>query len=367
MDERMETFYRELAQKNMDALWRGRPPARPNSGMQAPYPPCHWAWSDIRPFMDRASELVATGPDAERRVVQLINPALTALRSASHTLTANVQMVLPGEIAPSHRHTTAAIRFIIEGASTVTIVNGEAVEMRPGDLVLTPGGYWHGHINESDGPMLWMDTLDRPIVSALRQVYQEPYETTLQPITKQKDESFARYGTGHLRAAGTQAERISPLFLYRWSQTEAALDRLARISADPFDDVAFDYVNPTTGGHVLPTIGCRIQLIRAGVETKSHRHSSVSVFHVFRGAGSTVVDGVQIDWKQGDFLVVPPYAWHDHRNLHGEDAVLFSTTDTPVLEALNLLREEAYPDNGGRQPITAGYVDQKAAMHAGAA
>lgn len=363
--EQMEAFYRDLAHKKMDALWRGRPPARSNSGLEAPYPPCHWAWTDIRPFMDRASKLVATGPDAERRVVQLINPALVELRSASHTLTANVQMVLPGEIAPSHRHTAGAIRFIIEGTAAVTIVNGEPVEMKPGDLVLTPGGYWHGHINESDGPVLWMDTLDRPIVAALRQMHQEPYETSLQPLTKKMGDSSARYGAGHLRPVGAKPDPISPLFLYPWSETEEALHHLAQADEDPFDDIAFDYVNPTTGGHVMPTIGCRIQMLRGGVHTKAHRHSSVSVYHVFRGAGATVIDGVQIDWKQGDFFVVPPYAWHEHQNRSGNNAVLFSTTDTPVLEALHLLREEAYPDKGGHQRVTGSYAERSAAMQAG--
>jgi gentisate 1,2-dioxygenase len=363
--EQMDAFYRDLAHKNMDALWRGRPPARRNSGITAPYPPCHWAWADIRPFMDRASHLVATGPDAERRVVQLINPALVDLRSASHTLTANVQMVLPGEIAPSHRHTAGAIRFIIEGAAAVTIVNGEPVTMKPGDLVLTPGGYWHGHINESAGPMLWMDTLDRPMVNALRQMHQEPYETKLQARTKAMGHSAVRYGAGGLRAVGAKAHPISPLFLYPWSETEEALHRLAETSDDPFDDIAFDYVNPTTGGPVMPTIGCRIQMIRAGVHTKAHRHSAVSVHHVFRGSGSTVIDGVRMDWKQGDFFVVPPYAWHEHQNPSGENAVLFSTTDMPVLEALHLLAEEAYPDNGGHQTVTGTYAERQATLQAG--
>lgn len=362
--DQMDAFYRDLARKKMDALWRGRPPARANTGVVAPYPPCHWAWSDIRPFMDRASELVATGPDAERRVVQLINPALADLRSASHTLTANVQMVLPGEVAPSHRHTAGAIRFIIEGAAAVTIVDGEPVEMRPGDLVLTPGGCWHGHINETDGPMLWMDTLDRPLVAALRQMRQEPYESALQSRSKPKDYSTARHGAGHLRPVGARPDPVSPLFLYRWADTEAALHRLAEVDEDPFDDIAFDYVNPTTGGHVLPTIGCRIQMLRAGVRTRAHRHASVSVYHVFRGAGATVIDGMRVTWKKGDFFIVPPHAWHEHHMPSGDDAVLFSTSDAPVLEALRLQTEEAYAEDGGHQPVTSDYAERGATLHA---
>jgi gentisate 1,2-dioxygenase len=350
--EAMEGFYKTLASKSMDALWRGRPPASPIADRTAAYPPYHWAWSDIRPFMDRAGELVATGPDAERRVIQLIHPALIALRAASHTLTANVQMVLPGETAPSHRHTTAAIRFIIEGRMAVTIVNGEPIEMSPGDLVLTPSDHWHGHVNESDGPVLWMDTLDRPITAALRQVHQESFSEALQPLEKPKGDTTARYASTHLRFAGARAQPVSPLFRFAWSETEIALDRMAKHAGDPYDDIMFDYVNPTTGGHVLPTIGCRIQMIRPGIRTKAHKHAYVSVYHVYRGAGATVIDGVRMDWQRGDFFVAPPYAWHEHRNETSEPAVLFSTTDIPVLDALCLMRESAYPENAGYQTIT---------------
>lgn len=351
----MDAFYRDLAEKNMDALWRGRAPSLPSRDREAPYPPCRWSWSDIRPFLNRAGDLVHTGPDAERRVVQLIHPSLVAQRSASHTLTANIQMVLPGEVAPTHRHTTAAIRFIIEGEAAITIVEGEPIEMRPGDLVLTPGGYWHGHINESDGPVFWMDTLDRPIVSALRQVFQESYGSNLEAVTRPKGYSLARYGTGALRPVGERDTLTSPLFVYPWADTERALRQLAAVAPDPFDDIAFDYVNPTTGGAVLPTIGCRVQMIRPGVRTRAHRHSYVSVYHAFHGVGASIVDGVRIEWSAGDFFVIPPFAWHEHLNEATAEAVLFSTTDLPVLRVLGLLREDPLMDGDGHQPVTATY------------
>jgi gentisate 1,2-dioxygenase len=123
---------------------------------------------------------------------------------------------------------------------------------------------------------------------------------------------------------GTHATSpISPLFSYPWADTERSLHELARFSSDPFDDVAFDYTNPLTGGHVMPTIGCRIQMLRPGVHT------------------------------QGDFLTIPPFAWHEHLNPSSDEAVLFSTTDAPVLEALCLYREDAYTKTGGHQEVKA--------------
>jgi gentisate 1,2-dioxygenase len=358
-DDPMASFYRDLEAKHMDALWRGVEGERP-AGPRAPYQPCHWRWADIAPFMERAGQLVEPGPAASRRVIQLINPDLQASRSASHSLTANLQMVLPGELAPSHRHTSGAIRFILQGRAAITVVNGEPVEMKPGDLVLTPGWCWHGHINESDGPMVWMDSLDRPLTSALRQVIQEPYPGGgLQPVSVPAGESYARFGPGHLRPIGARpASSVSPLFSFPWEATESALRGLAASEGDPFDDVALDYTNPLTGSHVMPTMGCRIQMIRGSRHTRAHRHSSVGVHHVFRGSGATIVDGVRIDWQQGDFFVVPPFSWHEHVNDGSEDAVLFSTTDQPVLEALCLYREDAYDESDGHQAVTARYSER---------
>ncbi len=350
-DGEMNAYFDDLQGKHLDALWRGRPPAQNNTGRKAAYEPFHWAWSEIRPALMRAGELVTPGPDAERRVIQFINPHLPGFRSASHTLTGNVQLVLPGEISPSHRHSVAAIRFIIEGSSAITVVEGEPIEMFPGDLVLTPGGYWHGHVNKSDQPAIWMDSLDRPLVGNLKQTFQEPYGERLQVSTKVADAGLSRFGAGGMLPLDRKlnAGPVSPVMRYPWEQTRVALDRLAVAYADPFDDVAMDYVNPSTGGHVLPTIGCRMQMLRPNVHTRAHRHAHVSVHHAFRGEGVTIIDGAEIRWKAGDFFVIPPWSWHEHINTGGDKAYLFSTMDAPVLDALHLAAEESFEDNNGRQ------------------
>jgi gentisate 1,2-dioxygenase len=354
----MEAFYRELNDKSMDALWRraqaGERPPEP----VAPYQPARWRAADILPFMQRAGELVQPGPDAQRRVIQLVNPGVAPARSATHTLSGNVQMVLPGEVAPSHRHTNAAIRFIMKGTGAVTIVDGEPVEMNPGDLVLTPGWCYHGHISQAVGPVMWMDSLDGPLVAGmLRLARYQQYPDELEPATRPLGAS-GRFGAGVRPMWERGPTPISPQLLYPWSQTESALHDLAKVDASPFDDVAFQYTNPTTGGHVLPTIGCCIQMIRPGVHTRAHRHSACGVFHVFRGSGFTVVDGVEIDWQEGDFFALPPWCWHEHANTSTEEAVLFHTTDVPVLESLNLWEENEYERDGGHQRVTATFEER---------
>jgi gentisate 1,2-dioxygenase len=348
-DRSMDALYEALKSKQMGALWQqqaGPPPPGAMRGRSAPH---LWHGSEVQSLMSWAAELVTPGPEAERRVLTLSNPG--------GTLAAAVQMVQPGEVAPSHRHTPAAIRFILQGRGATTIVDGEPCVMSPGDLVLTPAWSWHGHISEGDGPMLWMDGLDAPAIRALGAGFdfEEYPEGGIQPAGKPAGDSYNRYGAAHLRPLWGQAtSNVSPLLVYPWRQTEQALRNLASVDASPFDDVAMEYTNPVTGGHVLPTIGCCVQLLRPGVHTQAHRHSTSAVYHVFRGRGSTVIDGASYDWEPGDFLLLPPRAWHEHINSSNEEAILFSITDGPIFESLNLYREEPYTDHGGHQPVTAG-------------
>jgi gentisate 1,2-dioxygenase len=356
----MEQFYRDIQAKRMDALWRHEGgAARGPDTVTAPYEPCLWRWSDIDPAIRRAGELVQPSNDDQRRALTLNNPSVRPMGTATHTVSAAVQMVLPGETAPSHRHTMAAIRFVMRGSGAVTFIDGEGCTMQPGDLVLTPGWTWHGHINRTEGPMVWMDSLDVPLIGSLKAGLYEDYPDQLYPATKPVDDSVRRFGGGFLRPTWDRSSSlVSPLLTFPWAQTEHALHELAGSEVSPYDDVAFQYTNPTTGGHALPTIGCWIQMIRPGVHTKAHRHATASIYHVFRGRGSTVVDSVQIDWQEGDFFAVPPWAWHEHANTgSGEEAVLFSTNDIPVFESLGLYREYPYEASDGYQQVRGDYAE----------
>jgi gentisate 1,2-dioxygenase len=357
--DEMNAFYAEINPKGLDALWRHQG-APGESGPRAPYAPYLWRWSTVRPYMQRTAELVQPGAEAERRVLTLNNPTSLPMQSTTHTISAAVQLVLPGERAPSHRHTMAAIRWVLEGDGAMTFVDGEPCSMHPGDLILTPAWSWHGHLNETSSPMMWMDSLDVPLVRTLRAALYEEYPGDFQETNRQVDESLSRWGAGHLRAVWDRGARtVSPLLSFPWSQTERALHDLARVETSPYDDVAFQFTNPSTGGHVLPTIGCWVQMLRPGIHTQAHRHNTVAVYQVFRGRGSTIVDGVQIDWQQGDFLALPPWAWHEHVNgSPSEEAVLFSTNDVPLYEAINLYREEPYTEHGGHQPVVATYEER---------
>ena len=185
------------------------------------------------------------------------------------------------------------------------------------------------------------------MVHLLEAVFFEPYPEDVQPVTEPIDSSTAKYGVGTLRPTWEDAskESYSPLMRYPWEQTWTALQRLApNVDGSPFDGVMMEYTNPNTGGPVMPTIACHIQMLRPGESTKAHRHTNGTIYHVVQGQGHSVVQGQKMDWEPKDVFCVPGWTYHEHVNASStEPAVLFSFTDTPVLKSLSLLREQAHP------------------------
>jgi gentisate 1,2-dioxygenase len=340
----LESYYRGLLPYSLQPLWL----AQENLLTDEPRVraiPFRWRWQEMRPLALRAGERVGT-EQAERRVLMLLNPGLDGRVATTTTLYAGIQIVMPGEFARAHRHTPAALRFVIEGSGAYTAVNGERLTMRPGDLVLTPSWTWHDHTNETAEPIIWLDGLDIPLILQLEQMFYEQHPDDRQPLTSPTDVSTARYGTaGLLPAWQVRNGSHSPLLNYSWERTWEALQALATTDeGSPFDGIVLDYTNPFTGGPVMPTMACRVQLLRPGERTRAHRHTESAIYHAVRGSGYTVVNGERLDWAEKDVFCLPNWAWHEHANASSsEPAVLFSFTDTPVVQALGLYREQARP------------------------
>ncbi len=210
--------------------------------------------------------------------------------------------------------------------------------MEEGDLILTPSMTWHGHHNEG-GPIIWLDGLDNPLLFSLQVITWEPFPGGIQPIKKSSE--YITHRVGAARPIWEKpSEGVSTNLLYRWRDTYETLRNLKDNEGSPFDGVALEYVNPS-GGHTMPTISCGIQMLRAGEVTKTHRHNSSTIYHAFRGSGATFINGEEFHWNQGDCFVVLLWSWHSHQNRAKEEAILFSMSDRPVIEALRLYREEA--------------------------
>jgi len=212
--------------------------------------------------------------------------------------------------------------------------------MEEGDLILTPNWTWHDHHNESEDPIIWLDGLDGPLIQSLNILFFEDGESLEQPITRRTGESLSRVGFARTAKKDETHMRGVP-FRYAWKDTYAALMAMSEGDRDAHDAVLLRYVNPTTGGYTYPTMSCEVQLFKAKEATKAHRHTSTAIYHVLTGRGRTKVGKSYLEWKKGDTFVVPLWQWHSHENLSNEEAVLFSINDRPVMESLQLYREEA--------------------------
>ncbi len=349
-DALREAFHERMHANNMYGLWElaSQMTPEPQPKMIAHM----WPWSTLEPIITESTSAVPVGD--ERRALQLFNPGLSGRWATTNNLIAAVQVLLPGEVARAHRHTPTAIRFIIEGNGAYTAVDGERVYMAPGDLILTPSWSWHDHGNETKERVVWMDGLDIPLIASLEAMFFQFYKEAQVPASRPANTSKSLYGEGQLSPTWIKENsKTSPLLLYSWEQTAAALESLRNHEGSPFDGIALEYRHPQTGGSVMPTMACRAQLLRPSEHTKAHRHTGSAVYHVVKGEGATIIDGKQFSWGKGDIIALPPWAVHEHVNGSAkDDAVLFSIQDAPVLSALGLFYEEEYNENGGRQKVT---------------
>lgn len=336
-----EAFYRRIDGSNLAPLWEvlhTLVKREPRSAAQ----PALWRYADIRPFVLESGALI-TAKEAERRVLVLENPGLRGKSQITNSLYAGLQLIMPGEVAPAHRHSQSALRFIVEGEGAYTAVEGEKTIMRPGDFVITPSWAWHDHGNDSTAPMVWLDGLDIPIVAAFDAQFAEPHSADRQSIGRPVGDALARYGSGLLPVGYEKRALTSPVFNYPYVRTRDALETMRRAEEwDPCHGLKLQYVNPIDGGFAMPTIGTFMQLLPKGFASRPYRCTDGTVFSVVEGHGTTVVtkaDGGEetLHWGPRDIFVVPSWCWSRHA-AH-DDAVLFSFSDRPAQTKLGLWRE----------------------------
>jgi len=309
-------------------------PPQPNRHYRAAL----WRYEDVRGFLMEAAELISA-EQAERRVLVLENPDLAGSASATPTLYAGVQLVMPGEIAPAHRHTQSALRFVLEGEDAITAVEGEEIFMRPGDLVLTPNWMWHDHGNASDKPMLWLDGLDIPIVRFLNGGFMEKSNASTSARTRPRGDGRARFGAGMAPAEWRPASKASPKVHYPYAECRAALDAIAKSDPiDPSQGWRMRYVNPATGGPPLPTISCFLRLMPRRFASRPYRATDSRVFTAVEGKGVVAVDGQVIPFGPRDVFVAPTWATITFET--DEETVLFEMSDRGLQEVLDLWRED---------------------------
>lgn len=350
----LDRYYNELGQQESYALWTVANAIEP----WEPKPtskPIVWRYDAMRPLVMKALDMVSP-EKAGRRVIALENPGRKGLSACVGWLYTGLQVMRPGEFASAHNHASAALRFIMEGAGAYTVVDGHKMSLGAGDFVITPNGTWHDHGVDAGGQTtVWQDGLDMLLLNQLDANFYAVHPEHVQKSNYPINDTAMVYGGPGLLPVGGEAwsKPYSPLFKYEWAPTYDALVRASKASdGSPYDGIIMQYVNPATGGPVMKTLGACIQLLRDGERTKAHRHTGSIVYNVAKGSGHSIIAGKRYDWKKNDIFVVPSWAWHEHVNgSDREDAVLFSFSDVPSMQALGLYREEALAENGGHQAI----------------
>jgi gentisate 1,2-dioxygenase len=283
--------------------------------------PYLWDYDALRPILLESAELISE-EEAERRVLILENPGLCGQSAATNTLFAGLQLIMPGEIAPSHRHTPSALRFIIESQDAYTSVNGERADMSPGDLVLTPSWSWHHHRHEGQDPVIWLDVLDLPLIRAIGSRFVEHHPEQQVPET-------ANSGS-------------NSIVRYPFEPAREALEKMkAHSEWDASHGLKKEYTDPMTGGSVMPTLSAFLQLLPGGFNGTRYQSSEGAIYCVVSGCGTVTVgtgeNESQFSYKPNDVFAIP--CWCEHAFVATEDSVLFSASDRGLQKQLGIWRE----------------------------
>jgi gentisate 1,2-dioxygenase len=355
--EALRAFSSRISPLNLSPLWERKARLVPGSECV----PAIWRYSQMRPLLAESAQLISKA-QAERRVLVMENPALRGSSFITHALYAGLQIINPGELAPSHRHTPAALRFVVEGEGAYTAVSGERLPMKPGDFVVTPPWAWHDHGNLGTGPVVWMDGLDTPFAQLFGAHFRENYPEVTHPVTRASGNTGNRFGANMLPLQGMSLEqesgRANPqangqaigqapaqveeqLLIYPFERSRAALHALARsgAAAHPAQGHKLRYNNPVTGGHPFKTMAAFMQLLPASFSGTPYRATDGTVFNVAEGQCRVKTGGQVHELQTHDVLVIPP--WETYCFEADTDCVLFSFSDRAAQELLGYWREDS--------------------------
>lgn len=293
-----------LKAQNLVPLWPNLravlPPEKPIPSTRA----THWSYAALRPLLLKAGELTPM-EKAERRVLVLANPGHGLEKmQASAAMYLGMQLLMPGEWAPAHRHTPNAVRMVVEGEGAWTTVNGEKCPMQRGDLILTPSGLWHEHGHDGTEPVVWLDVLDLPLVYYMEASYH--VDGPAQKVLPGRgDRTYARGGV----VPTPVFERVRsayPMLRYPWVEARAALEALA--SDQPsLEAVQVTYTNPETGGDAQNILGFYALMLRPGQTLRLPARSPASVFHLIEGGADVQANDQTFTLAEADTCCAPGY------------------------------------------------------------
>jgi gentisate 1,2-dioxygenase len=330
-------YYQRLGQLSTLPFWQ-LPDISEPTGPERPHV---WQWRDVYPELERSREIDDGAAVATRRALCLRNPGFSPPAiGTTHTLAAAYQMLFPGETAPVHAHSMSALRFGLAGSAARMVVDGERIPMEPGDLVLTPGWSWHGHVHPGGGgPVVWMDGLDVPFVLGLRAGFYRDDPHAGSPLPT-RDTTGTAVSVAALAPVGEGGGRACAVRRYPWQEAYPALQRLMTRASRYRPVTGLEYRNPVTGGPALAALACLLEGMPAGAQTGPSRETASSVMVVARGTGTLTCGGQTFELHPNDVAAIPAWTWR-HLSTRDDELVMFRVTDRPIHDAFGLYRSEA--------------------------
>ncbi|MCK9260291.1 MAG: cupin domain-containing protein [Azoarcus sp.] len=328
-------YRKALTAQNLVPLWPSLRAVLPAGKPALRTRPTFWAYERLRPLLLKAGELTPI-EKAERRVLVLANPGHGLEKmQASSSIYLGMQLLLPGEWAPAHKHTPNAVRMIVEGNGAYTTVDGEKCPMSRGDLILTPTGLWHEHGHDGSEPVVWLDVLDLPLVYYTETSYHN--DGKAQDVTSTMAErSYARGGLIPSPVFSRTSERSYPMLRYPWAEARAALLNLAE-TQPKIEAVQVAYVNPETGSDCQNILGFSALMLRPGETLRLPARSPAMVFHMIEGAAGVDIDGTAFNLATADTCCAPGYTPVTLSNRSGsEPAFIFIADETPLHKKLGV-------------------------------
>src|SRR6202789_1103208 len=328
------TYIQALAAQNLVPLWPTLlallPPHKPRPTTKATM----WSYAALRPLLMQAGELTPI-EKAERRVLVLANPGHGLQRlQATPAIYLGMQLLLPGERAPAHRHTPNAVRMIVEGRGAYTTVNGEKCAMSRGDLILTPTGLWHEHGHDGVDPAVWLDVLDLPLVYYM----EASYHVECEPQAVLRNGDVSGYPQGGLLPAPLfeRETKDYPILRYEWSTARETLLRLALQRPD-LEAIQVAYINPTSGTDAQNILGYYALMLRAGQRLRLPVRSPASIYHVIEGGIDVSVGEDHFVLAEADTCCAPGYSTVTLSNRFDQGpAFVFIADETPLHRKLGL-------------------------------
>ena len=334
LEDLPQQYRDDLKDLNLVPLWPSLRAVLPPKVPARQTKPTHWPYKTLKPLLLKAGELTPI-EKAERRVLVLANPGHGLEKmQATPAIYLGMQLLMPGEWAPSHRHTPNAVRMIVEGEGAYTTVDGEKCAMTRGDLILTPTGLWHEHGHDGTDPVIWLDVLDLPLVYYMEASYHINGDRQT-ALPSQGDKEYARSGLAPTPVF-ERNKKAYPMLRYAWKDAKAALEAMAEDNP-ALDAIQVTYINPETGGDAQNILGFYAMMLRPGQILRLPARSPAQVFHVIEGSVEVKIVDSTFNLVEADTCCAPGYEAVILRNLQDKQPTfIFIADESPLHRKLGV-------------------------------